>query len=220
MGRAVGSRRIDHWSCVPFLRPCPAGRLGEACREALGRIDRGRACEGGAGNAGRFAPRRKAAARPSGGRACISGGASASLGSAGATARGAPSLLLESLRVRPAFASNEASDGRIRLRLKRQAPPTDADLAIACAIRKPGGAYLVGVPRLVGPTGPPMILGGWPRGGQWLHYEAIFPDLFAGADDDLPPGTYAVAWGTLARPGGRAHVLATDSFEWPLPADQ
>jgi len=135
-------------------------------------------------------------------------------------ARGAPSPLLESLRVRPAFASNEASDGRIRLRLKRQAPPTDADLAIACAIRKPGGAYLVGVPRLVGPTGPPKILGGWPRGGQWLHYEAIFPDFFAGADDDLPPGTYAVVWGTLARPGGRAHVLATDSFEWPVPADQ
>jgi hypothetical protein len=128
-------------------------------------------------------------------------------------------LLLESLRARPAMASHEVSDGWILLRLKREAPATDADLAVACAIRKPGGEFLVGVPRLVGPTEPPMILGAYPRGGSWLHYEATFPDFFTSDDEELAPGIYTVIWGTLARPGGRAHVLATDSFEWPPRTD-
>jgi hypothetical protein len=79
------------------------------------------------------------------------------------SARKARSRLLENLMARPAMASHEVSDGWIRLRLNREAPATDADLAVACAIRKPGGEFLVGVPRLVGPTEPPMILVAYPR---------------------------------------------------------
>jgi hypothetical protein len=96
-------------------------------------------------------------------------------------------------------------------------PDALEDPAVACAIRKPGGEFMVGVPRLVSPTEPPMILGAFPRGGTWLSYEAIFPDFFTDADEkeEFPDGRYVVIWGTLVREGRRSHVLATDAFSWP-----
>jgi hypothetical protein len=136
---------------------------------------------------------------------------------AGASPSESRARLIENLLTMPAFASHETFTDWVRLNLKRQTPQTDADLAVTCAVRKPDGEFLVGVPRLVSPTEPPVILGGWPRGGNWLMYEAVFPDFFATEADVLPPGTYNVIWGTLAQPGGRAHVLATDRFEWPPP---
>jgi hypothetical protein len=125
--------------------------------------------------------------------------------------------LIRNLLTTPAFASHERGTRWVQLRLKRQAPETDSDLAVACAIRKPGGEFMVGVPRLVSPTEPPMILGAFPRGGTWLSYEAIFPDFFTDADEneEFPDGRYVVIWGTLAREGRRSHVLATDAFSWP-----
>jgi hypothetical protein len=60
--------------------------------------------------------------------------------------------LVKDLLTRPAFASHEVFDGWISLRLKRLTPLTDADLGVTCSVRKPGGEFLVGVPRLVGPT--------------------------------------------------------------------
>jgi len=145
------------------------------------------------------------------------GGAAGAHGGGSAAAR---SRLIEDLRTRPAFASHEVFDGWIRLRLKRLAPPSDAELAVTCIVRRPGGEFLVGVPRLVGSAEPPMILGAFPRGGAWLNYEATFPDFFATEDEELPPGTYTVIWGTLLREGGHANVLAMDSFEWPPASEQ
>jgi hypothetical protein len=138
---------------------------------------------------------------------------------AGASSRQRRTRLIDNLMTRPAFASHEAHSDWVRLTLKRQAPTNDADLAVTCAVRKPDGEFLIGIPRLVSPTEPPVILGAWPRGGPWLNYEAIFPDFFPSDSDEPPPGTYNVIWGTLAQPGGRAHVLATDQFEWPPAGD-
>jgi hypothetical protein len=125
--------------------------------------------------------------------------------------------LAEHLLTRPAFASHETEAGWVRLHLKRLAPSTDDAVAVTCAIRKPGGELLVGVPRLVGPADPPTILGTFARRGSWLHYEAIFPDFFveADADTELPAGRYFVHWATVPPPGGRPHILASDSFDWP-----
>jgi hypothetical protein len=119
---------------------------------------------------------------------------------------------------RPAFASHE-SLGRdwLRLRLVRHIPPTLEPGAVTCAVRKPGDAdFRVSVPRLVGPTSPPSLLGvTLNRPGVWLEYEATFPDFFFAREDELPNGQYVAIWGIVPQVGGRAHVLASDVFAWP-----
>lgn len=122
--------------------------------------------------------------------------------------------LAEYLLTRPAVPSHEPLEGGgVRLQLKRKAPVTDPDLAVACSVRKPNGDFLVGVPRLVGPAEPPMVFS-WSRGGSWLTYEATFPDFFASDDENLPAGIYMAIWGTVAREGTRSHILGSDRFEW------
>ena len=91
--------------------------------------------------------------------------------------------------------------------------PSEPVTAVVCSVRKPDGVFLTGIPRLVGSAEPPTILGSFSRSGSWLNYEATFPDFFAPKDVELPEGRYQVIWGTVAPPGGRAHVLAQDSFD-------
>ena len=78
----------------------------------------------------------------------------------------------------------------------------------------PNGEFTGAIPRLVGPSEPPQVFG-VDRPGSWLEYEAVFPDFFGIAPDQLGEGRYLVFWGTVARAGGRPHVLASDAFDWP-----
>lgn len=119
-----------------------------------------------------------------------------------------------------AFATHETATRWLQLRLKRRVDLASSPTPVTCAVRKVGGGWAVGVPRLTGAGDPPRLFGTTTvaRAGTWLEYQAVFPDFFmeAGADVEVefPPGEYVVYWGTPTSTGG-VHLLATDRFGWP-----
>ena len=118
-----------------------------------------------------------------------------------------------------AVASHDEFEGWIRLRLKRRLALGEGATGVICAVRKPNGTLFSGVPRLIGPVTPPLVLGLPLRSGPWVDYEITFPDWFTDEDaDSLTSGSYLALWGTVPA-AGRPHVLATDNFEWPVSAE-